>query len=199
MNDKKKLAFVAVALVMIIAISVAVYNTYKDRIDPITGKITGASRSLAGVSVASNEQKAAAAVSQAPDFTMQDASGNAVKLSSFKGKPVVLNFWTSWCDYCKNEMPYFESAYKQYGDKVQFVMLNDVKSERGSEDGKNFISSSGYTFPVFYETEGKAMSLYGLRGFPATMFIDANGNIVSRNIGEITQDKLSAGIQSLVG
>ena len=56
-----------------------------------------------------------------------------MKLSDFKGKPVVLNFWTSWCSYCKSEMPYFESAYKQYGDKVQFIMGAHVAQSDDSD------------------------------------------------------------------
>jgi len=194
MDDKKKLVIVIAALAVLLVVSVAVYDNYKDRVDPATGTVvTGDSQAMGEASAAVNT------LSPAPDFTMQDASGKSVKLSDFKGKPVVLNIWTSWCSYCKAEMPYFESAYKQYGDKVQFVMLNPVKSERSADGGKNFIKSSGYTFPVFYETGGKVLSQYGLRGFPSTIFIDAQGNLVSKNVGAITQAKLNAGIQSLLG
>ncbi|MPM08227.1 Thiol-disulfide oxidoreductase ResA [bioreactor metagenome] len=190
MNNKKVLAVSIIALVVVIAASMAVYNVYVDKVDPTTGAITDASQTMAEV------QTFAATAAQ--DFTMQDASGKTVKLSDFKGTPVVLNFWTSWCSYCRSEMPYFESAYKQYGDQVQFIMLNPVKSERSSNGGKTFIQESGYTFPVFYETEGKAITSYGLRGFPATIFIDANGNIVDKNLGAISQAKLNEMVQTLL-
>lgn len=205
MNDKRKFTLILAVLVLTIAISFAVYGVYKDRIDPETGRISNASYLLRQIAVQPSPQgddpneTMAAVASQAPDFTMQDAAGNSVQLSSFQGKPVVLNFWTSWCSYCKTEMPYFESAYKQYGDQVQFVMLNPVKSERSSEDdGRNFIRNAGYTFPVFYETEGKVINQYGLRGFPATIFIDADGKITAKTIGAITQDKLNQSIESLL-
>lgn len=205
MNDKRKLALIIAVLLVTIAVSFAVYSVYRDKVDPMTGEISNASYLLRKVAIEPNpdaeadqNQTMAAVSSQAPDFTMQDAQGNQVTLSSLKGKPVVLNFWTSWCSYCKTEMPYFESAYKQYGDKVQFVMLNPVKSERSSDDGRNYIKNSGYTFPVFYETDGKALSLYGLRGFPATIFIDADGKITAKTIGAITQDKLNQSIGSLI-
>lgn len=198
MNNRKNLAVAIVALVVIIATSVAVYNVYKDKVDPLTGTISDTSQALAEVSDVSISEQAMATTA-APDFTMQDANGKTVKLSDFKGTPVVLNFWTSWCKYCKDEMPYFESAYKQYGKQVQFIMLNPEKSERSRDGGKTFIKESSYTFPVFYETEGKATNLYGLRGFPATIFIDANGNIVEKNIGAISQSKLNETIQSLLG
>lgn len=198
MNNRKNLAVAIVALVVIIATSVAVYYVYKDKIDPITGTLSDTSETLAeATDVSISEQ--AIVTSVAPDFTMEDANGKTVTLSEFKGTPVVLNFWTSWCRYCKAEMPYFESAYKQYGDQVQFIMLNASKSERSSDGGKTFIKESSYTFPVFYETEGKATTLYGLRGFPATIFIDANGNIVDKNIGVISQEKLNEMIQPLLG
>lgn len=190
MNNKKVLAVSILALVVVIAASVAVYNVYVDRVDPATGAITDASQTMAEVQ--------AFAATAAQDFTMQDASGKTVKLSDFKGTPVVLNFWTSWCSYCRTEMPYFESAYKQYGNQIQFIMLNPVKSERSRDGGKTFIKESGYTFPVFYETEGKAIALYGLRGFPATFFIDASGNVVDKNLGAISQAKLNEMIQPLL-
>lgn len=200
-NDKKKLGIVIAVLVVVVAISWMLYNMYADRIDPVTGE-TGndASQTIAEVSTSDLEtQEVVSMRSEAPDFTMQDANGNTVKLSDFKGTPVVLNFWTSWCSYCKSEMPYFESAYKQYGDKVKFVMLNIVNSERNSEDGKNYIQNSGFTFPVFYETEGKAMAMYGVRGFPATFFIDKDGKLVDRNLGAISEEQLNRNTQSLLG
>lgn len=197
MNSKKILAVCVVALVVVIAASMAVYNVYVDKVDPATGTITDASQTMAEVSGEDLSGQAFAAAA-AQDFAMQDASGKTVNLSDFKGTPVVLNFWTSWCSYCKAEMPYFESAYKKYGDQVQFIMLNAAKSERTTDGGKTFIKESGYTFPVFYETAGKAITLYGLRGFPATVFIDADGNVVDKNLGAISQAKLDAGIQALL-
>ena len=199
MNKRKNLAVAIVVLAALLATSVAVYNVYKDKVDPLTGAMSEASQALAEANDVSISEQQTVATTVAPDFTMQDANGKTVKLSDFKGKPVVLNFWTSWCKYCKAEMPYFESAYKQYGNQVQFIMLNAAKSERTKDGGKTFIAESNYTFPVFYETEGKATTLYGLRGFPATIFIDANGNIIERNIGAISQAKLDERIKTLLG
>lgn len=76
-------------------------------------------------------------------------------------------------------------------------MLNAVKSEKNAEDGRNCINSSGYTFPVFYDTDGKATTLYSIRGFPATIFIDEDGKIVERSLGELTREKLNENIQKL--
>lgn len=156
MTDKRKLAVTVTVLLLIMIVSAAIYNAYKDRIDPSTGQLTRTAQLENEVPISPDAPETLGTVAaKASDFTMQDSNGNEVLLSSFEGTPVVLNFWTSWCSYCKAEMPYFEEAYKQYGNQVQFIMLNAVKSEKNSEDGKNFIKNSTYTFPVFYDTDGK--------------------------------------------
>ena len=94
----------------------------------------------------------------APDFTVFDIDGNAVKLSDFQGKPVILNFWASWCGPCKAEMPDFEKKYKELGDKVQFLMVN-ITSGDDFETAKDYIAQQGYQFPVFYDTTGEAAYL----------------------------------------
>ncbi len=191
MNEKKRLGIVLISLVVVVALSVLLYSMYKDQIDPVTGKWAPTS-SDATVTTAAMDQAA-------PDFTMEDANGKTVKLSDFKGKPVVLNFWASSCGYCKAEMPYFESAFQEYGDKVQFVMLNVTGSEQNAGDGRTFIQNAPYTFPVYYETANKAMGLYGLRGLPTTVFIDADGKIVQKTIGAITEAKLENNLKALLG
>jgi len=85
----------------------------------------------------------------APDFRVFDASGKEVRLSDFKGEVVVLNFWASWCPPCKEEMPYFQKAYEQYGDRVKFMMLDLVDGSRETKaTGQKFIADNKYTFPV---------------------------------------------------
>ncbi len=199
MTDKKKLAVTITVLLLTMIISATIYNSYKDRVDPATGELTRTAQLENQIPVIPTEPEALDAVSvAAQDFAMQDAAGNSVSLSSFEGKPVVLNFWTSWCSYCKAEMPDFEAAYKQYGDQAQFVMLNAVKSENNGEDGRRFIEDAGYTFPVFYDTDGSATTLYAIRGFPATIFIDKDGKIIERSLGKITRAKLDENIEKLI-
>ena len=89
----------------------------------------------------------------APDFTVYDADGNEVHLSDFRGKPVVLNFWASWCGPCKMEMPDLEKAYQEYGDQIQFMLVDLTDgSQETVEKASAFIKEQGYTFPVFYDT-----------------------------------------------
>ena len=132
----------------------------------------------------------------APDFTMVDINGNKLKLSDLRGKPVVLNFWASWCGYCVAEMPDFEEYFKTYGDKIHFVMLNTLTGGETVSSGKNFISKQKYTFPIYFDDEGLATYYYigAGGGIPQTYFIDAKGNLVARWGGMITPDLLKQGI-----
>ena len=201
-NDKKRLGITLIALVIIIALAVLFYNMYKDRVNPNTGEVGAQTMGNSAITIpetADDYGTLVVALATAPDISMQDASGKTVKLSDFKGTPVVLNFWYSGCPHCKKEMPAFASAHKQFGNQVKFVMLDDVKAERNSDDGKKYIQSAGYTFPVFFDTEGNAMNMYGLRAYPATIFIDANGKIVNKHIGEISEADLTKNINTLLG
>ena len=92
-----------------------------------------------------------------PDFTVMDASGKEVKLSDFRGKPTVVNFWASWCGPCKSEMPDFDAVYQEMGDEIHFLMVNMTDGGQETLAGaQKFIADSGYTFPVYYDTQYSA-------------------------------------------
>lgn len=131
----------------------------------------------------------------APDFTVYDAENNAVKLSDFKGKPVIVNFWASWCPPCKSEMPDFQEAFEEYGDQIQFMMVNLTDgSQETVESASEFIKSQGYTFPVFYDTEMSAAMAYGASSIPASYFVNADGNLKAYAVGMIDRNALDTGI-----
>ena len=131
----------------------------------------------------------------APNFTVLDKDGNTVEFSSKKGKPIILNFWASWCPPCKAEMPDFEEAYKKYGDKVEFMMVNLTDGNRETlQKAKDHVSSNGYTFPVYFDTQSTAAYAYSISSVPATYIIDAEGNIVAHAIGMMTANDLEAAI-----
>lgn len=136
----------------------------------------------------------------APDFTALDSEGNSVQLSDYLGTPVILNFWASWCSPCKSEMPDFDAAYQQYGDEIQFMMVNMTDGGQETlESAKDFIAESGYSFPVFFDTEYSAAMAYGVSSIPATYFVNAEGNLVAYGIGPLDLEALETGIGMLRG
>ncbi len=131
----------------------------------------------------------------APDFTVFDREGNAVKLSDYFGKPIILNFWATWCYYCKEEMPDFQQAYQKHPD-VQFLMVNATDGQKETEQiAKDYVAEQGFDFPVFFDKEQQAVSAYYISGLPATFLIDKNGNLVTYATGMLDAESLEKGIQ----
>lgn len=137
-------------------------------------------------------------VYQAPDFTVYDLEGNAHQLSDFFGKPIVLNFWASWCGPCKSEMPDFDAACAELDGQVEFLMVNMTDGSRETVDTASaFIEEQGYTFPVYYDTEQSAAYMYGVYSLPTTYFIDREGNLAAQAKGAISVDILQQGIDMI--
>lgn len=178
MNEKTKLIFFGSVLVLVLVFGTLLYNAYSK-----------------GTAL---DEPSGEEISAAPDFTVTDSEGGEVKLSDFKGKAVVLNFWASWCGYCVEEMPLFEKQFKENGQDVVFLMLNATDGRQETEEmGKALIETEGYTFPVYYDLQQSAAYAYSITGLPVTYFINKEGNIVKSVMGRISEDKLISGIKAI--
>ncbi len=132
--------------------------------------------------------------SVAPDFTMLDMDGNEVTLASFFGKPIILNFWASWCGPCKMEMPELQEFYEKYGEDIHFLL---VSVDDSLDTAKAFIQDAGYTFPVYFDNTSSGAYTYGASSIPLTFFIDAEGNLVAYYMGAMSEDILRQGVDMI--
>ena len=131
----------------------------------------------------------------APDFTVYDKDGNAVKLSDLKGKPVVLNFWASWCPPCKREMPDFNEKYLELGEDVHFMMVNITDGYQETKaSAEKYLATTNYSFPVYFDTDLDGAYTYGISSVPQTFFIDENGVLITMAQGAIRGNSLQKGI-----
>jgi cytochrome c biogenesis protein CcmG/thiol:disulfide interchange protein DsbE len=140
----------------------------------------------------------------APDFTLPriDAKAGDLTLSALKGKPVVVNFWASWCMPCKDEAPELQKTYEKYRNQGLVVLGVDAKDFR--QDGKRFIERFGITYPVVDDGRGSTLGKWGVRGFPETFFVDREGRLVGEVVEggvdlERNRERYAEGIRLALG
>lgn len=145
----------------------------------------------------SNDESETEQKTKAPDFTVYDAEGNEVHLSDYVGKPIVLNFWASWCGPCQMEMPDFHEKYLVLSEEVNFLMVNMTTGRETMESASAFVEKNEYSFPVFYDINSDAALTYGSYSLPTTFFIDADGYAVAQATGAIDAETLQKGIDMI--
>ena len=128
---------------------------------------------------------------QAPDFKLSLLNGGETSLSDFSGKPVMLNFWATWCPPCREEMPYLQQIHEQRSADVVVLTVNMAENPGDVEE---FIREFGLSFPVLLDSNGDVAQQYGVRAIPTTFFIDKSGILQGvkigafRNIAEIESE-----------
>lgn len=146
-----------------------------------------------------NTETGTSEIHPAPDFTVYDLDGNKVMLSEKKGKPVIINFWATWCGPCKKEMPHFQKAYEELSDKIEFMMINPCD---GMNDTRvnidKFIAENPYTFPILCDSDIDAGSKYPVSGFPTTFFITSDGYLLGYYPGTMSEETLYGCINILL-
>ncbi|WP_258166519.1 redoxin domain-containing protein [Paenibacillus sp. PCH8] len=122
---------------------------------------------------------------EAPEFTAVNSAGEEVRLSDYRGKAVMINFWASWCTPCVREMPLVHQIAEAHQDDVVTLFVN-VGESKGTI--REFMDKQQFDFPVIIDVTGKISSLYRITGLPATMVMDREGEFRHILLGELTED-----------
>jgi len=119
---------------------------------------------------------------QAPGFTLErlDGPGGTLSLSDLAGKPLVVNFWASWCVPCKDEAPVLQRTYERY--KGQGLVVLGIDAQDFRKDARRFMERFGLTYPVVYDGKGSTLGRWGVTGFPETFFVDRSGTLVGERL-----------------
>ena len=150
-------------------------------------------------STGTNELKVGLEVGNlAPDFELKNVEGNSIKLSSLKGKKVILNFWASWCPPCRQEMPDMAKFYVDQKDKgIEILAVDLTNTEKSREDVTNFMRANSITFPVVLDENGKVSQLYNVASIPASFIIDSQGVIQRELVGPMTYNSMKSMLGSI--
>lgn len=159
---------------------------------------TSAPEPVADASIPENAPEPAADLTA--DFTVQDEQGNAVSLSDFIGRPVIVNFWATWCPPCRSELPYFDAAAKDYAGQIEFLMvdLTDGYSDTVESATAFARDENGYSFPLYFDVEYSAVEAYRINAIPVTLFVRADGSLLHQQLGAMSEAELQSYLTKLL-
>jgi len=141
-------------------------------------------------------QPAARLGGPAPDFKLQDVNGEPVSLTQFKGKPVFINFWATWCGPCREEMPAMQELYDQYRDRGLVILALDM--EEDSRLVRRWIDQGGYTFTFLLDSEGEQVKRYNVTAAPTSYFVGSDGVIRDLKLGALSRAEMQAKVEKLM-
>lgn len=155
----------ALMLIMVGAVALAIYKTLDD-----------------------GEQQTVDEGMEAPDFQLQTLDGKEMKLSELQGQAVLLNFWATWCEPCRDEMPAIQKVYEKHRDKgLEVVGVNIAESQLTV---KGFVRQLDLTFPIVFDKERKVVDQYRIGPIPTSLFIDSDGKVVRMVKGQMDEAQI---------
>jgi peroxiredoxin len=131
----------------------------------------------------------------APDFTLETLDGKTVRLSDYRGKTILLNFWATWCPPCRSEMPDMQKFYED--EDVEILAVNLPQQEASMEDVKSFVEEYGLTFPVLLDQNLQVATDYGIQVIPSSFMIDKNGIIQYTALGALNYETMVSELKKL--
>jgi peroxiredoxin len=131
----------------------------------------------------------------APDFSLPDVQGNPFTLNQFHGWPVLINFWTTWCPYCVEEMHALQSTYQRYSDRGLVVLTVNVQED--AEKVILFAQEQGLTFPILLDSDASVTMTYTGGVIPTTFFINRQGVVTAIHLGPLTEDDIDTYLTDL--
>lgn len=134
----------------------------------------------------------------APDFILTDLEGSPVKLSDYRGKRVLLNFWASWCPPCQVEMPHMQKFYEDYQQQdVVILGVNMTSIEQHRDEVQGFVSKEKLTFPILLDSKGSVMQTYQVTAYPTTYLLDSSGVIKDKFVGAMSYEVMTKYVAEL--
>lgn len=122
----------------------------------------------------------------APDFELETLTGETVRLSDYRGKPIIVNFWATWCPPCRAEIPDFQKLYNNHD--VVILAVNLTQSEKSEDRVREFVNDFEMTFPILMDEQADVSTVYQVQAYPTSYMIDSNGHIQYFAMGPMNYD-----------
>ena len=132
-----------------------------------------------------------------PDVTLSSMEGKAVNLADLRGRPLLINFWATWCLPCQEEMPALERVDRKWRERGAMVLA--INFEEDGQAIREYLAENGLSLPVFQDTAGEVAQKLNITYLPTTLFVDSDGVIRSRNEGPLSQGQMEAGLRAVQG
>jgi len=133
---------------------------------------------------------------QPPEFKLADLEGGVHQLSDYAGQPVIVNFWGTFCPPCVKEMPEFERQYEKWKDKGLVVLAINLSEDTLTVN--NFVKQFDLSYPILRDVNRKTEKQYGLRSYPTTFFVKADGSLMEAKVGGMTEEEINERVERLL-